>query len=114
MIIDVNKFILDNYTEYTGNADFLQEPTEKTKKLWDKCKELLKAEREAGGVLDIETHAFSGINSFGPGYIDKENEVIVGLQTDAPLKRIINPYGGVRVAEKCLNAYNFKADEQLL
>ena len=114
MEINVNKFILDNYTEYTGTADFLQLPTERTKNLWEECKKLLKAEREAGGVLDIETHAFSGITSFGPGYIDKENELIVGLQTDAPLKRIINPYGGVRVAEKCLNAYNFKADEQLL
>ena len=112
--IDVNKFILENYTEYLGDDSFLQPITERNKNLWDKYKELLKEERIAGGVLDIETNTFSGITAFKPGYIDKENELIVGFQTDAPLKRIINPYGGIRMVEKCLDAYGFDIDTNLL
>ena len=114
MIIDVNKFILDNYTEYTGDDSFLQPMTERNKILWDKCQKLLVEERIAGGVLDIETNTFSGITAFKPGYIDKENELIVGFQTDAPLKRIINPYGGIRMVEKCLDAYGYNIDSNLL
>lgn len=114
MIIDVNKFILDNYTEYTGDDSFLQPITERNKILWDKCQKLLAEERIAGGVLDIETNTFSGITAFEPGYIDKENELIVGFQTDAPLKRIINPYGGIRMVEKCLDAYGYNIDSDLL
>lgn len=112
--IDVNKFILENYTEYLGDDSFLQPITERNKNLWDKYKELLKEERIAGGVLDIETNTFSGITAFKPGYIDKENELIVGFQTDAPLKRIINPYGGIRMVEKCLDAYGFDISANLL
>lgn len=112
--IDVNKFILENYTEYLGDDSFLQPITERNKNLWDKYKELLKEERIAGGVLDIETNTFSGITAFKPGYIDKENELIVGFQTDAPLKRIINPYGGTRMVEKCLDAYGFDISANLL
>jgi formate C-acetyltransferase len=112
-MIDVRQFIQDNYTEYRGNADFLCTTSERNKKLWDKCLELLKQEREAGGVLDIETTKFSGINNFGPGYIDKDLELIVGFQSDAPLKRLMNPYGGMRMVKQSLDAYNRKMDEQL-
>lgn len=112
-MIDVRQFIQDNYTEYRGNADFLCTTSERNKKLWDKCLELLKQEREAGGVLDIETTKFSGINNFGPGYIDKDLELIVGFQSDAPLKRLMNPYGGMRMVKQSLDAYNQKMDEQL-
>ena len=112
--IDVRKFIVENYTEYTGDESFLQPMTKRNEALWNKCKELLKKESENGGVLDVETKTFSGICNFAPGYIDKENEIIVGLQTDAPLKRIINPYGGVRMVEQCLNAYDYKLDSNKL
>lgn len=110
--IDVEAFIQDNYTEYNGDASFLKGPTDKTKKIWSRCQELLKEELKKG-VLDIETNIFSGIDNFDAGYIDKENEVIVGLQTDAPLKRIINPYGGFRMVEQELNAYGYKLNEDL-
>ena len=112
--IDVRKFIVENYTEYTGDESFLQPMTKRNEALWNKCKELLKKESENGGVLDVETKTFSGICNFAPGYIDKKNEIIVGLQTDAPLKRIINPYGGVRMVEQCLNAYDYKLDSNKL
>ena len=85
--INVRDFIQKNYTLYTGNADFLEGPTSATSKLWDECCELLKQEREKGGVLDMDTKIVSTITSHGAGYIDKNLETIVGLQTDAPLKR---------------------------
>ena len=113
MSINVKQFIYDNYTEYLGDESFLQPMTERNIKLWEQCKELLKKEQEAGGVLDIETKVFSGITNFAPGYIDKDNELIVGFQTDAPLKRIINPYGGMRMVEASLKAYNYEIDEDL-
>ena len=113
MEINVKQFIYDNYTEYLGNEDFLSPISIKTQKLWNRCQELIKQEKENGGVLDIETSTFSGINNFKPGYIDKENEVIYGLQTDAPLKRILNPYGGIRMMKKSMEAYNFKITEDL-
>ena len=95
--INVRNFIQKNYTQYTGDDSFLQPPTEKTKKVWGKCEDLLRQEMKNGGVLDVETKIISGIDNFAPGYIDKENEVVVGLQTDAPLKRIVNLYGGMRM-----------------
>ena len=113
MEINVRDFIQQNYTEYLGDESFLQTYTGKTFKLWQKCQELLKQEREAGGVLDIDTEHFSGICSFGPGYIDQENEVIVGLQTDAPLKRMMNPYGGLRMVEQSLQAYGYEMEDNL-
>ena len=113
MEINVKQFIYDNYTEYLGNEDFLSPISIKTQKLWNRCQELIKQEKENGGVLDIETSTFSGINNFKPGYIDKENEVIYGLQTDAPLKRILNPYGGIKMMKKSMEAYNFKVTEKL-
>ncbi len=111
--IDVRDFIQRNYTEYQGDSSFLVPPTEKTKKVWDLCVKLLAEELKKGGVLDVETKKISGICNFAPGYIDKENEVIVGLQTDAPLKRMVNPYGGMRMAEKSLKEYGYELDETI-
>lgn len=113
MNINVKDFIYNNYTEYLGDDSFLQPMTERNQKLWSQCKNLLEQEHKAGGVLDIETKVFSGINNFAPGYIDKDNELIVGFQTDAPLKRIINPYGGMRMVENSLKAYDYSIDEEL-
>ena len=109
--INVQNFIELNYEEYTGNEEFLVGPTERTKKVWNKCEELLKEELK-NKVLDIDTENMSGINNFKPGYIDKDNETIVGLQTDSPLKRIVNPYGGIRLVEKELKEYNYTMDEK--
>ncbi|SHH15308.1 formate C-acetyltransferase [Clostridium grantii] len=103
--INVRDFIQKNYTPYTGNEDFLVSTSEKTKKIWSHMEELLVEELKKG-VLSVETETFAGINNFKPGYIDKDNEVIVGLQTDAPLKRIINPYGGYRMVQASLKAYD--------
>lgn len=110
--IDVEDFILNNYKEYLGDDSFLETITEKTKKILSKVQELTKEELEKG-VLDIETKIISGIDNFEPGYIDKENEVIVGLQTDKPLKRIVNLYGGIRMAHTSLEAYGYKLDEAI-
>ena len=111
--INVYDFIVSNYTPYYGDENFLVGPTEKTKKVWKQCLELLEKEREKNGLLNVDLTTFSGINNFKPGYIDKENEVIVGLQTDAPLKRMINPYGGLRMAEKSLEQYGYKLPEEM-
>lgn len=111
--IDVSNFIKLNYREYLGDQSFLSGPTEKSKKVWGKCEDLLKEELKKH-VLDIDTEHMSGINNFAPGYIDKENEVIFGLQTDAPLKRIVNPYGGIRLVEKELEVYNYHMDDTLM
>ncbi|MEG2564326.1 MAG: formate C-acetyltransferase [Bacilli bacterium] len=105
--VNVQDFIQKNYTLYEGDETFLSEITEKTKKVWDKCTKLLQEEIKKG-VLDIDVDHMADINSFAPGYIDKENEVIFGLQTDAPLKRIVNPYGGIRMVYSSLNAYGYK------
>lgn len=107
--VDVSDFILNNYKEYRGDDSFLCGISPKTKKVWGKCEKLLSKEAKVG-LLDVETKAVSGINSFKPGYIDKKNEVIVGLQTDKPLKRIVNLYGGTRMAEKALAAYHRELD----
>ena len=103
--IDVRNFIVLNYTPYDGDESFLQGPSERTKKVFTKVQELIKKEREAGGVLDVDTETISNIDAFEPGYIDKENESIVGLQTSQPLKRAIMPYGGIRMVESSLKAY---------
>ncbi len=105
--INVRDFIQKNYKAYDQDESFLQGPTEKTKKVWDRCSELLKEELKKH-VLDIDVDHMSGINAYEAGYIDKENEVIVGLQTDAPLKRIVNPYGGIRMVYQELDAYGYK------
>lgn len=105
--IDVRNFIQCNFTPYYGDESFLEKPSQKTLKLWDKCKALLKEELENGGVLDIDTERISGITSYPSGYIDKELETIYGLQADKPLKRIVNPYGGIRMAKQAVSAYGF-------
>ena len=110
--IDVKDFIKQNYKLYEGDESFLSGKSPKTTKVWSKCTDLLKEELEKK-VLDIEVNKTSGINSFDPGYIDSENEVIVGLQTDAPLKRIVNPYGGIRMAYQSLNAYGYTLNESI-
>ena len=107
--INVSDFIKRNYTKYDGNEDFLEGTTEKTDKVWGKCSELLKEELKKH-VLDVDTVHMSGINSFEPGYINDEDDVIVGLQTDAPLKRMVNPYGGIRMVYQELDAYGYKLD----
>ena len=110
--IDVRGFIRYNYTPYEGDSSFLKGATEKTKKLWNEVLELYKKEREAGGVLDADTKTPSAINAYDAGYINKELEDIVGLQTDKPLKRAIMPNGGIRIVEKSCEAYGLKVDEQ--
>lgn len=104
--INVEDFILNNYKEYTGDDSFLVEPTEKTLNVWKKIEELQQEELKKG-ILDVETNIVSGIDNFAPGYIDQENEVIVGLQTDAPMKRIVNPFGGMRMVQTELVAYGY-------
>ncbi len=111
--IDVRSFIQANYTPYEGDSSFLNGPTEKTTKLWDKVLDLYNKEREKGGVLDVDTKTPSGVNRYAPGYIDKDLEEIVGLQTDAPLKRAIMPNGGIRIVEKSCESYGFKVDENV-
>ena len=104
--IDVRGFIQLNYTPYEGDDSFLAGATENTKQLWDEVMELFKKERENGGTLDVDTKTVSAIDAYQPGYIDKDKEIIVGLQTDKPLKRMVNLYGGIRMAEQSLKAYH--------
>ena len=111
--INVRDFIQKNYTLYTGNSDFLEGPTSATSKLWEECCELLKQERENGGVLDMDTKIVSTITSHGAGYIDKDLETIVGLQTDAPLKRSMQPFGGIRMAEGACKSYGYQVDSEV-
>ena len=111
--IDVRNFIQKNYTEYTGDSSFLKSATAETKKLWDEVSELFKKERENGGVLDVDTKTVSSINAYNPGYIDKAIEKIVGVQTDAPLKRAVMPEGGIRMAENAAKAYGYEIDPSI-
>lgn len=103
--INVRDFIQSNYEPYAGNGSFLSGPTKRTEALWEKCKSLLAEERKRGGVLAVDATTAAGITSHPPGYLDKELEIIVGLQTDEPLKRAINPWGGVRMVEMACNEY---------
>lgn len=111
--IDVADFIRNNYTPYDGDASFLASSTPRTKKIMEKVNALLKAEREKGGVLDVDVENVSSLLGFNPGYIDKENEIIVGLQTDAPLKRAVNPFGGIRMARSACEAYGYKLSDKI-
>ncbi|MBO6087248.1 formate C-acetyltransferase [bacterium] len=111
--INVRDFIQRNYTPYEGNSDFLEGPTEATKKLWNECLDLFEKERENLGVLDMDTEVVSTITSHGAGYIDKAYEKIVGLQTDKPLKRSLQPFGGIRMAEGACEAYDYKVDPEI-
>ena len=110
--INVSDFIKKNYTSFEGNEDFLESKTIKTTKVWNKCENLLKEELKKR-VLDIDVDHMSGINAYDAGYIDKENEVIFGLQTDKPLKRIVNPYGGIRMVYQELEAYGYKLNKNV-
>lgn len=110
--IDVRNFIQKNYTLYEGDDTFLEGVTDRTQKVWDKCHELILEEMKKG-ILDVETNIVSGIDNFASGYIDQENEVIVGLQTDAPLKRIVNLYGGMKMAKSALEQYGYELNPQL-
>ena len=111
--INVRNFIQKNYTPYEKDSSFLVGPTEKTTKLWNKVLELYEKERENGGVLDVDVKTPSAVNAYAPGYIEKELETIVGLQTDAPLKRAIMPFGGIRIVEKSCEAYGREVDPEV-
>lgn len=111
--IDVRDFIQQNYTPYTGTGDFLAEPTERTADILKKAEDLMALEREKGGVLDIDTENASSLLNYAPGYLDKDNEIIVGFQTDAPLKRGVNPFGGIRMTRTACEAYGYKLSEKV-
>ena len=111
--INVRDFIQANYTPYEGDASFLAEPTENTKKLWNEVLDLYKKEKDNGGVLAVDAETASTISSHEAGYIDKDIEEIVGLQTDSPLKRAIMPNGGIRIVEKSCESYGYKVDENI-
>ncbi|HSQ90526.1 formate C-acetyltransferase [Romboutsia sp.] len=111
--IDVRGFIQANYTPYEGDDSFLAGATENTKKLWDQAMALFKQERDNGGTLDVDTKTVSAIDAYAAGYLDKEIETIVGFQTDAPLKRAVMPYGGVRMVEASCKAYGYECDPQI-
>ena len=111
--INVRDFIQKNYTPYEGDSSFLAKPTEATTKLWQECCDLLKKERDNGGVLDMDTKVVSTITSHGAGYIDKNLETIVGLQTDKPLKRSMQPFGGIRMAEGACKSYGYEVDSEV-
>ncbi|MBQ2135852.1 MAG: formate C-acetyltransferase [Clostridia bacterium] len=111
--INVRDFIQTNYKEYTGDSDFLADATSRTKKLMDRVQELFAMERKNGGVLDVDTVTVSSLKSYAPGYIDKENEIIVGMQTDSPLKRGVNPFGGMRMVRQACEAYGYSLDPSI-
>ncbi len=111
--INVRDFIQKNYTPYDGDSSFLAGPTEATTKLWQECCDLFKKERDNGGVLDMDTKIVSTITSHGAGYIDKSLEQIVGLQTDKPLKRSLQPFGGIRMAETSCKSYGYEVDPEI-
>ncbi|MBJ6362275.1 formate C-acetyltransferase [Paenibacillus sp. GCM10012307] len=112
--IDMNAFLESNLIPYAGDESFLAGPTARTEELWQRVRELLQAEQHNGGVLDIDVRTVSSITSHAPGYIDKDKETIVGLQTDAPLRRAIQPYGGIRMAADACSAYGYQLPDELL
>ncbi|MBP3706063.1 MAG: formate acetyltransferase, partial [Clostridia bacterium] len=111
--INVRDFIQQNYSEYKGDDSFLSGATDRTKDLMKKLNALLSLEQQFGGVLDVDTATVSSLTSYSPGYIDKENELIVGLQTNRPLKRGINPFGGMRMARQACEAYGYKVSSKI-
>ena len=111
--IDVRMFIQRNYTPYEGDSSFLAGPTERTSALMEKLEKLFAEERAKGGLLDIDTETVSSLLTYAPGYLDKENELIVGLQTDSPLKRGIQPFGGIRMARSACAAYGYKLSDKI-
>ncbi len=111
--IDVRGFIQANYTPYEGNDSFLAGATKNTKKLWEEAMSLFKQERDNSGTLDVDTKTVSLINAYGPGYLHKELETIVGFQTDAPLKRAVMPFGGIKMVENSCKSYGYKCDPEI-
>ena len=111
--INVRDFIQQNYTEYTGNDSFLAPATERTNNLMKKVNSLFELERQFGGVLDIDTETVSSLTTYAPGFIDKENELIVGMQTNRPLKRGVSPFGGIRMARQACEAYGYKLSDKI-
>lgn len=112
--VDVRDFILKNFTQYDGDESFLEGPTDATLKLWDKVMDLSKQEREAGGVLDMDTKVVSTITSHGPGYLDKDLEQIVGFQTDKPFKRSLHVFGGIRMAQDACTTNGYTVDPEVV
>jgi len=111
--VNVSDFIKRNYTEYTGDSSFLSGATERTKELMEKFSKLLDEERENGGVLSVDTETVSSLVTYAPGYLDKEKELIVGLQTDSPLRRGVNPFGGMRMAREAAKAYGYELSDKI-
>ena len=111
--INVRDFIQKNYKEYAGDASFLASATPRTNALMEKVNELFRLERQRGGVLDVDTDTVSSLTSYAPGYIDKENELIFGMQTDSPLKRGVNPFGGIRMARQACAAYGYRLSDKV-
>ena len=111
--INVRDFIQTNYTPYEGDDSFLAGPTNRTKKVFAKLEDLLAEERAKGGVLDIDTETVTSLDSFPAGYLDKENEIIVGVQTDAPLKRAVNPFGGIRMSREACKSYGYELSDKV-
>ena len=111
--INVRDFIQQNYTPYEGDSAFLADATERTTELMKKLEALFALERQFGGVLDIDTHTVSSLTAYTPGYIDKDNELIVGMQTNRPLKRGVNPFGGIRMARASCEAYGYKLGQNV-
>ena len=112
--VNVREFIQKNFTPYDGDESFLSGPTEATRKLWDQVMELSEKERQAGGVLDMDTKIVSTITSHGPGYLDKELEQIVGFQTDKPFKRSLQPFGGIRMAQNACHQNGYEVDPEVV
>ena len=109
--INVRDFIQTNYMEYTGDDSFLSKATPRTKEVMEKVQALFKEERQKGGVLDIDTETVTSLLNYAPAYVDKDKDIIVGLQTDAPLKRGVNPFGGIRMARQACAAYGYKLSD---
>ena len=111
--INVRDFIQLNYKEYKGDDKFLASATPRTKNLMDKVLELFKLERQNGGVLDVDVDTVTTLTAYNPGYIDKDNEIIVGMQTNRPLKRSVNPFGGMRMVRQACEAYGYKLSDKI-
>ncbi|MBQ1235086.1 MAG: formate acetyltransferase, partial [Oscillospiraceae bacterium] len=111
--INVRDFIQKNYTEYTGDSAFLAGATSRTQMLMKKLQSLFDLERQFGGVLDIDTATVSSLTAYSPGYLDKENELIVGLQTNRPLKRGVNPFGGMRMVKQACESYGYQLSRKV-
>ena len=111
--VNVRDFIQKNYREYKGDDSFLSGASKRTKELMSRINSLFELERQYGGVLDIDTETVSSLTSYAPGYIDKDKELIVGMQTNRPLKRGVNPFGGIRMARQACEAYGYKLSDKI-